>query len=137
MLFQKSPKKEKKAAKSLKRTPFKPSSGKKKAKKSKPRMAPTKSSIQSEKVCYLCGAVRGGLNELKEHHCISGTANRRMAEKYGLKVWLCNHDCHIYGPKSPHQCKETSLMLHQVAQRKFEETHTREEFMEVFKKNWL
>lgn len=121
----------------MKRSQFKSCTGKKKPKQVKKRKAPTKSIIQDKKVCFLCHQVRSGLNELKEHHCIGGTANRKLAEQYGLKVWLCNNECHIYGQKSPHQCKETNLRLHQVAQRKFEETHTREEFIAIFKKNWL
>lgn len=46
--------------------------------------------IQNEKVCFICGSVR----DLERHHCIHGTANRRLAEEDGLTVWLC-HDCHM------------------------------------------
>ena len=44
-----------------------------------------KSIIQKEKECYLCGST---LN-LEKHHCIHGTAGRKLADKYGLTVWLC------------------------------------------------
>ena len=33
--------------------------------------------------------------------------------------------------------RDTALELIQMAQSKFEETHTREEFMAIFGKNWL
>ena len=46
--------------------------------------------MQGDKVCFLCGSVRN----LERHHCIHGTANRKLAEKDGLIVWLC-HDCHM------------------------------------------
>lgn len=45
--------------------------------------------IQDERVCFICGSVR----DLERHHCIHGTANRRLAEEDGLTVWLC-HECH-------------------------------------------
>ena len=44
-----------------------------------------KSIIQEEKQCYICETTYN----LECHHCIHGTANRKLAEKDGLKVWLC------------------------------------------------
>ena len=68
----------------------------------------------------------------ESHHCIHGVSNRKNSEKYGLKVWLC-HRCHM----NLHETREIDLSIIQLAQRKFEETHTREEFIAVFGKNWL
>jgi hypothetical protein len=34
--------------------------------------------------CYICGG-----RATEEHHCIYGTANRKLSEKYGLKVYMC------------------------------------------------
>ena len=63
---------------------------------------------------------------------IFGTSNRKNSEKYGLKVWLCrDHHCHV------HMNREAAINLIKIAQSKFEETHTREEFMAIFGKNWL
>ena len=45
--------------------------------------------LQSERCCYFCESVIG----LEEHHIFAGVANRRISEKYGLKVWLC-HEHH-------------------------------------------
>ncbi len=39
--------------------------------------------------CYICGSNRN----LEIHHCIHGTANRKLAEEDGLTVYLC-HSCH-------------------------------------------
>ena len=40
--------------------------------------------IQDEKVCYQTGSTFG----LEEHHVYGGHANRKLSEKYGLKIWL-------------------------------------------------
>ena len=63
---------------------------------------------------------------------IHGTSNRKNSEKHGLKVWLCCEHHHLV-----HMNREVDLSLIQIAQIKFEETHTREEFMAIFGKNWL
>ena len=36
-----------------------------------------------------------------------------------------------------HKDRQTDLMVKQAAQRKFEETHSREEFMQIFGKNFI
>lgn len=50
----------------------------------------TKSIINNDKKCYLCG--REGC--LAVHHTIHGSANRKLADEDGLWVWLC-HRCHM------------------------------------------
>ena len=39
--------------------------------------------------------------------------------------------------RNKHGFRETSYLLKAAAQRKFEETHTRKEFMDIFGRNWL
>jgi hypothetical protein len=90
-----------------------------------------KSIIQAEKKCFLCEKTTG----LEEHHIFFGTANRKLSEKHGLKVWLCPY--HHRGRNSPHNSFVVNLTLKEIAQRKFEETHTREEFREIFGKSYL
>lgn len=89
--------------------------------------------LQSEKKCYLTGSTSG----LQKHH-IFGAFNRNNSEKYGLWVWL-RWDRHLADSpyRTPHNDAEIDLMLKKDAQRKFEETHTREEFMQIFGKNYL
>lgn len=87
-----------------------------------------KSILQSEKVCYLCE----GINDLEEHHIFFGTSNRANSEKTGLKVFLC-HTCHTI----VHHNHKVDLELKEWAQRKYEETHSREEFRQIFGKSWL
>lgn len=89
--------------------------------------------MQDEKKCYLTGA-RSGLHK---HH-IFGSFNRDNSEKYGLWVWL-KWDHHIADSphRTPHNDAEIDLMLKREAQRKFEQSHSREEFMRIFGRNWL
>lgn len=82
-------------------------------------------------VCYLCG--RSGPTE--EHH-IFGGPNRKLSERYGLKVYLCI-PCHRTGKQSVHSDRETMMHLKQAGQAAFEKMHTRQEFMELFGKNYL
>lgn len=91
--------------------------------------------IQTEKICYLCGR-NGNGDALESHHCI-GASNRNNSEKYGLKVWLCGNRCHRNGKYAVHKNREADLKLKRIAQEKFEETHTREEFIQIFGRNYL
>ena len=88
-----------------------------------------KSILQDAEECFFCHTTQG----LECHHCIHGNANRKIADREGLTVNLC-HRCH---QKVHDTDREMDLMLIQYAQRKFEETHTRQEFRELFGKSWL
>lgn len=93
----------------------------------------SKSILQDEKKCYISGATNG----LQKHHVMNGP-NRRLAEEDGLWVWL-RWDYHIENSphNTPHNCREVDLMLKRVAQRRYEETHTRDEWMARYGKNYL
>ena len=93
-----------------------------------------KSIIQNEKKCFICGTT----NWLEEHHIFEGTANRKISEKYGLKIFLC-HRHHNEPPYGVHHDKEKMLMLKQIGQEKFMKYYnkTKEEFIEMFGKNYL
>ena len=87
--------------------------------------------IDDKKRCYLCGSTQN----LQVHHCLFGN-NRKKADKLGLMVYLCM-DCHT-GSRGVHIVNSKGLKELQIlAQKKFEETHTRDEFMEIFHKNYL
>lgn len=90
-----------------------------------------KSIMQNSKECFLCHTT----NWLENHH-IFGAANKKNSEKYGLMVYLC-HYCHNEPPNGVHHNAENMSKLRATAQAKFEETHTREEFMSIFGKNYL
>lgn len=99
-----------------------------------------KASILQEKgsPCYLCMKMRPHYEWQKavhEHH-IFGGSNRDKSEAEGLKVYLCL-DHHINGKEAVHNNAELMRELRQDGQKAFEQNHTREEFMELFGKNYL
>ena len=94
-----------------------------------------KSILQTEKeTCFMCGCRRW----LEEHHVFGGNPNRRLSEKYGLKVYLC-HYCHNEPPNGVHHNKDNMQTLKQIAQKKAMEYYgwTVDEFRNIFGKNYL
>ena len=90
-----------------------------------------RSILQTEKECFVCRTTQ----DLQLHHVLYGTSNRKQADKYGLTVWLCLR--HHTGDRGVHFDKGLDLKLKEMAQAKFEETHTREEFIRIFGRNYL
>lgn len=90
-----------------------------------------KSILQRDKVCYLCGRTVG----LERHHIMAGTANRKLSEKYGLWVYLCNK--HHTGTDGAQYNPEKNLMLKRDAQYAFEIEYGHAMWMKVFGKNYL
>lgn len=86
--------------------------------------------IQETKRCWVCGKRTG----LERHHVLGGP-NRKHSEEHGLTVWLCRE--HHTGPAGAHNNRELSLMLRETAQLAFERNHTREEWMQIFGRNYL
>lgn len=91
-----------------------------------------KSILQESKQCWVCGKTY----DLAEHHVFEGTARRKQSEKYGMKIWLCHYH-HNMSDEGIHFNKELDIEVKQMAQRKFEETHTRSEWRQAFNKSWL
>ena len=81
--------------------------------------------------CYICGRT-----DWIERHHIFGAANRKKSEEHGFVVDLC-HWCHNEPPDGAHHNRERSNQLKRMAQSKYEETHTRAEFMELIGRNYL
>ena len=90
-----------------------------------------KSILQNTKVCYLCGAVTG----LERHHIFAGVANRKLSERFGLWVYLCQR-CHT-GTDGAQYDREKNMRLKRDAQMAFEQDYSREEWMRIFRKNYL
>lgn len=63
-----------------------------------------------------------------------GNPNRKHSEEDGLWVFLC--DEHHRGNVSVHFNRNMDLKLKQYAQYKYEETHTREEFIQRYGKSY-
>lgn len=92
-----------------------------------------RSIIQAEKECYFCGTEYN----LEKHHCMHGTSGRRLADKYGLTVYLCP-TCHR-GSEGVHGKNGAQLdkTLKQKAQVAFESVYGREKWMQTFGKSYL
>ena len=90
--------------------------------------------LQSEKVCYITGNTEG----LHKHHIFFGHGLRQISEDNGFWVYLSwrlhNGSNEAVHGKNGH---ELDLMLKQHAQRKFEETHSRDEFMALIGRSYL
>lgn len=69
-------------------------------------------------------------------HIIYGTANRRLSEKYGLKVWLCGKH-HNLSNEGVHFNKELDRRLKVLAQKRFEEEYPNESFLRIFGRNYI
>lgn len=83
--------------------------------------------------CFLCGSH----NWIEEHHVFGG-ANRKLSEKYGLKVYLC-HWCHNEPPNGVHHNAEAAQKVKAYAQRKamYHYGWTEDDFRRIFGKNYL
>ena len=89
--------------------------------------------LQTEKRCIECGATYN----LNLHHCLYGSANRKLSDKYGLTVWLCIK--HHTGQEGVHHGnKELDLKLKRYAQKTAEQYYgwTTDEFIKIFGKNY-
>lgn len=88
---------------------------------------------KGSRTCFACGAA----GYVEEHHIFHGTANRKRSEAAGLKVHLC-HRCHRQSGTGVHGGNRgLDIRLKQEAQKTYERTHTRKEFMELIGKNYL
>ena len=92
-----------------------------------------KSIIQTEKECYKCKTTYC----LEEHH-IFGGSNRKISEKYGLKVYLCHYH-HNEPPDGVHFNKEFMQKLHKLGQKAYMKKYNKtiENFIKEFGKNYL
>ena len=97
-----------------------------------------KSIMQTEKECYLCRKLMDICNEreLHLHHIYEGWGNRMVSDRNGFTIWLCgmHHNLSDYGL---HFNKDVDLEVKRECQRKFEENHSREEFMNLIGRNYL
>lgn len=90
-----------------------------------------KSIVQQGERCFLCGRKAG----LERHHIMSGTANRKLSEKYGLTVWLCHE--HHTGKDGVQYNRKAADSLKRLAQIAFEARYSHDEWMQTFRKNYL
>lgn len=91
--------------------------------------------LQDRKVCFLSGLEDSEYTKLEPHHIFFGKKDRKISDENGFWVWL-TADKHR-GRFSPHKNRNIDLHLKTTCQKKFEETHTREQFMALIMKNYL
>ena len=82
-----------------------------------------------EEACYISGSHYN----LDCHHIMGGTANRKIADKWGVWVWL-RHDIHM---DLHDRNTELKLQLKKEAQEAFEKLYGRDKWMSLFRKNYL
>lgn len=83
-----------------------------------------------ESRCFLCGRMTG----LERHHILGGP-NRKLSEKYRLTLMLCHE--HHTGKDGAQYNRELSDSLKRLAQIAFEARYSHDEWMEIFRKNYL
>lgn len=93
----------------------------------------SKSIMTDVKRCYFCDSP----NNLQKHHCLHGTANRKLAEEDGAWVWLCA-DHHTLSPMSVHRNAKMDLFLKRVCQARWEDVYgSRDDFIKRYGKSWI
>lgn len=93
---------------------------------------------KDEGTCYLCMMLYSdfSIKQTEEHHVIFGTANRKLSEKYGLKVYLCIWH-HKESKEAVHKNAEIALVVKKEAQKAFEKRWPKLDFRKIFGKNFL
>lgn len=71
-----------------------------------------------------------------ERHHVFGGFNRKRSEKYGFIAPL-TRELHPNGVFAPEDWQVIDTYLKEECQRHYEQTHTREEFIEEFGRNYL
>lgn len=94
--------------------------------------------LQHTKECYLCRKLYGikTVRNLHKHHIFEGTANRKKSEQYGLYIYLCGKH-HNLSDLGIHSVKGYELEVKREAQEAFEKEYGHDEFMQIFKRNYL
>lgn len=89
--------------------------------------------MQKTPVCYVCGTRQN----LHRHHCLYGSANRKLADADGLWIFLCAYH-HNMSDHGVHFDKALDMRIKQDAQTAWEETYgRREDFVKRYGKNYL
>lgn len=90
-----------------------------------------KSIFQDNKECWVCDTIYG----LHLHH-VYGGPNRKISDREGFTCYLCgmHHNLSNHGV---HFNRELDLELKRTCQKKYEETHTRDEFRQLIGRSYI
>lgn len=91
-----------------------------------------KSVLQKDDKCFYCRMAAG----TEWHHLFPGRPNRAHSEADGLKVLLC-WPCHWKVHNDTQVSGQMMTELKQEGQRAYEETHSREDFVKRYGRNYL
>lgn len=96
-----------------------------------------RSILQDRRECYICREIYcvKSVWGLEEHHVFGGP-RRALSERYGLKIYLCRRHHNTPGEFAAHFDPDVRNWLHRRAQRAFVARHDREQWMEVFGKDY-
>lgn len=102
--------------------------------KKKKRRKQHKKSILQEKdgTCYLCRKLYGNYQRypsVHKHHVYPGVL-RSVSEREGFIVYLCPEH-HNMSPESVHADQRLMREIQMDCQKKYEETHTRQQFRDL------
>ena len=87
--------------------------------------------------CYLCMLLNSDYQRrtnLEEHHVFMGPL-KLLAEKFGLKVYLC-HEHHMGSNFAVHVNYEVCRELQKRGQMAFEQKYPDKDFLKIFGKNY-
>lgn len=80
--------------------------------------------------CCVCGG------RAEACHHVFGGPNRKISDREGFTVPLCNR-CHNMSDSGVHFNREADLRLKRWAQRVYEKSHSREEFIRLIGRSYL
>ena len=99
-----------------------------------------KASILHKKdgTCYLCIRLHSDyrIHRVTHEHHIYGGPNRSISEAEGFKAHLCPEH-HEFSQEAVHNNIDNLRLLQQDAQREYEKTHTRQQFMQLIGRKYL
>jgi hypothetical protein len=103
----------------------------------KPKLRKQKRAVNNSRptaddICEVCGKPYAALHEI-----FFGRGKRQLSIKYRLQKRLCYEHHNMPGGMNPHFNKAIDDEYKREGQRKYEETHSREDFLRLFGRNYL
>lgn len=86
--------------------------------------------LNNLRYCYFCG------RPVQAIHEVYGGCNRQRSIQNGFCVGLCNYH-HNMSDESVHFNRDMDLELKRLYQKKYEEDHTRDDFIDLIGKSFL
>lgn len=95
---------------------------------------------KKDHTCYLCMNLHGDdswKDPLQEHHVMYGKGRRKLSERYGLKIYLCNkHHTYDQGSEAVHRKDAVRRYTEKAAQEAFEKKYPELSFRKIFETDY-